>query len=129
MDVLTKQHGNATLVRAVDGDSAELIGVKDDIGRRYRIDALGTVTLISSDESRAKTLRVIRRVAGVGIALFVVPFVPLLIWHRDGSIPGWLVPIMIVGFILAFLGLAASNGPKAFLEPNESWQTHGSGWD
>ena len=127
--LLTKQHGNATLVRTVDADAAELIGVKNDVGYRYRIDALGTVTLISSDETQVKTLRVVRRLATAGILLFLGSFVPLLIWHRDGSIPTLLVPIMIVGFVLGFIGLAANNGPKLFLDSNESWQTHGSGWD
>lgn len=129
VDLLTKQHGNVTLVRTVDAGAAELIGVKNDVGYRYRIDAMGVVTLLSSDDSQRKTLRVVRRLITTGILLFVGPFVPLLIWHREGSIPGWLVPIMIVGFVLGFFGLAANNGPKFFLDENESWQTHGSGWD
>jgi hypothetical protein len=129
VDMLTNQHGKATLVRTVDEDAAELVGVKDDVGYRYRIDALGTVTLISSDASRVKSLRITRRVALTGVAMFVGPFVPLMIWSRDGGMPTWLVPIMIVGFVLAFFGAAASTGPKIFLDEGESWQQHGSGWD
>ena len=52
VDLLTKQHGDATLVRTVDVDAAELIGARNDVGYRYRIDALGVVTLISSDDSQ-----------------------------------------------------------------------------
>jgi hypothetical protein len=120
---------NATLVRSLEDGAAEVLGVKDDIGYLYRVDAAGAVTLVSRDESKARTLRTLRRMAGTGIVMFAGSFVPLLIWHRDGRVPGWLVPIMVVGFVLAFIGFAASTGPKHFLPEGEQWDAVGSGWD
>jgi hypothetical protein len=129
VEQLTEELERATLVRTVDGDAAEVLGIKDDVAYRYLVDLAGDVTFLSKDESKMRMLRTIRRVAGTGILLFMGSFVPLLIWHRDGGIPGWLVPIMIVGFVMAFFGVAASTGPHHFLGIGERWDQEGSGWD
>lgn len=126
---LTTELERATLVRTVDDDAAEVLGIKDDVAYRYLVDATGGVTLLSTDDSKVRMLRTVRRVAWTGLLLFIGSFVPLLIWHRDGRVPGWLVPFMLVGFVMGFFGLAASNGPRYFLEAGESWHEEGSGWD
>jgi uncharacterized membrane protein YgdD (TMEM256/DUF423 family) len=129
VDELTAALGNATVVRTVDGGAAEVIGTKDHVGYRYRVDAAGTSTLLSTDDSRVPTLRWIHRVAGAGILLFVGSLVAAFIVHHDGRIAGWLVPFVLVGFVMAFFGVAlASGGPKNFLPDGERWQEHGSGW-
>ncbi len=129
---LTDELERATLVRTIDDHAAEVLGMKNDVAYRYLVDSAGGITFLSTDDSKVRMLRTFRRVAGTGIVLFIGSFVPLLIWHRDGSVPGWLAPFMLGGFVMAFLGLAAQPpGPTVFrfLDPGERWQEEGSGWD
>jgi hypothetical protein len=129
---LTEELENATLVRTVDHSAAEVLGIKDDVAYRYRVDSTGAVTFLSTDDSKVRVLRTFRRFAVIGFLLFIGSFVPLVIWHRDGSVPGWLAPFMLVGFVMMFVGMAANPpGPNVFrfLDPGERWQEEGSGWN
>jgi hypothetical protein len=129
VDELTKELERATLVRSLDDGTAEVVGVKDCVGFRYRVDSAGEATLVSTDESQARRGRRMRRIAGIGIVMFIGSFVVTFVRDRGGSVPGWLVPFFIVGFVLAFFGVAANVDPRNFIEAGERWHQEGSGWD
>ena len=69
------------------------------------------------------------RAAGIGILMFIGSCVVTFVLDHSGRVPGWLVPFAIVGFVLAFFGLAGYVGPRHFVETGERWQERGSGWD
>jgi hypothetical protein len=128
-NVLTKELESATLVRSLDDGTAEVVGVKDCVGFRYRVDSAGEATLVSTDESQARRGRRMRRIAGIGIVMFIGSFVVTFVRDSGGRVPGWLVPFFIVGFVLAFFGMAANVDPRNFIEAGERWHQEGSGWD
>jgi hypothetical protein len=117
IDELTEELERATLVRSLDDGSAEVVGVKDCVGFRYRVDTAGEATLVSSDESQARGGRRMQRLAGIGIAMFVGSFIVAFVYDHSGRVPGWLVPFFIVGFVLGFFGLAGHVGPRHLVEP------------
>lgn len=125
---LTAELENATLVRSLDDGATELLGLKDDVAYRYRIEADGLGTLTSTDDSKVRMLGWMRRSMVTGFLLIIGSIVVAFIVHSHGRIAGLLLPFMIVGFVLAFAGAALGEGPRQFLEAGERWQEEGKGW-
>jgi hypothetical protein len=128
VEQLTAELENATLVRTIEDGVAEVLGVRRGVAYRYRVDASGNVGLVSTDDSKATVGRWSGRMAAVGISLFIGSVIATFAINSDGSVPPYLVPPAIVGFVLAFLGMAANVQPTSFLRDGERWQEVGKGW-
>jgi hypothetical protein len=127
VDRLTKQLGRATLIRTLTDGSAELVGTKQDVGFRYRVESSGGVTLLSEDHSLVTSNRQARRAGRAGLLAFVGSCaVPAL--GPNALVSMLLLPFTIVGFLLLFLFLAGASGAKQFLKEGE-WYEYGKGWD
>jgi hypothetical protein len=128
VDELTQQLERAILIHTLEDGSAELVGSKEDVGFRYRVDSSGGVTLLSKDDKLVTSSRQARRIGRTGLLMFMGSFAIGFALHPSGHVPGRLVPVMIVGFLLCFLYLAGDSGPKRFVKEGE-WHQYGKGWD